>query len=964
MMTEKKMQLVDWLDDLSVRFIINLPKEELKSVERICFQVEEAQWFYEDFIRPLDPELPSLNLRNFCLCIFQHCPMLSEYSAYLHAQAFEEFLAYKTRVPVRGAIMLNDAMDQVVLVKGWKKGANWSFPRGKINKDEPDLDCAIREVYEETGYDIRAAGLVGDEKDMKSIEMSLREQHMRLYVFRGVPMDTYFEPRTRKEISKIQWWKLTDLPTQKKKHQQKDGKGEDLAINANKFYMVASFLGQLKKWISEQKKMDRKWQAGEKMDLPIVTDEEHQQPDMLYANGNLPDPSMDDGFGTLVNGLQQSAQPANKIELPKAADLSAQLSSILGVQPAQPNIAVTQSPASLPSTAGIINNPKANDLLALLQPNPSTQPTQQPQKPLEQVVRHPPQPRSPPHPHHQPPHLSKLPPRHAFPKTPIQYDTAMAQPQQLQPPQTRPISPPTQPAQLIPRSIHPVHHKISPVANVNQQTIAPYQRAGEPQLTRHDQALSGNINPSIPSASKLPGPNENPDSDDFINILKSGQPTQPWPHNSGSKVSLLPTAPSTHVVPATDSIPQSASSNDGTGRTPIQQKSRQSSSSAARFVPPQVSLNTSLAKADEVTKSKSEHTDQLLSLFRAPSKPGVERAKPRAANLQLPSAPVELSALPATPGHSREPSGKDTAARPIPHMLVHNGLVKIQKRPQPKPARSPNPPVSATINGPLNVPQFDMLAKAAKEQKHAMHNNHQPQPQKRSPITILARPGSSHASAAATEPEPATGSRSIKQVEATAPKVRTYATPVKAHPPTPNLKGQDLPAKPFHPQILRRPPQASNLNEPSPIQPLPSPKHSTLAGRRSSKPADHQKSLLSLFTKPSPVVSPPSAVPTGTIDTTVDSMNIISPLPPTPTPQEQADAAFARLSKNPGPLSHNEEIIPGPSKPTMLRMDSINGALAGGPKSRNDSGKQTPTSKKTTPTEHKPFLLEYLAGVK
>ena len=76
--------------------------------------------------------------------------------------AFAEFLAYKQRVPVRGAIMLNQDMDQVVLVKGWKKGANWSFPRGKINKDENDLKCAVREVYEETGFDIQEAGLVKD----------------------------------------------------------------------------------------------------------------------------------------------------------------------------------------------------------------------------------------------------------------------------------------------------------------------------------------------------------------------------------------------------------------------------------------------------------------------------------------------------------------------------------------------------------------------------------------------------------------------------------------------------------------------------------------------------------------------------------------------------------------------------------------------------------------------------------
>jgi mRNA-decapping enzyme subunit 2 len=97
--------------------------------------------------------------------------------------------------------MVDQNMEQVVLVKGWKKGSKWSFPRGKINKDENDLNCAVRETYEETGYDLKAAGLVGDDESVKYIEVTLREQQMRLYVFRGVPLDTYFEPRTRKEIS-------------------------------------------------------------------------------------------------------------------------------------------------------------------------------------------------------------------------------------------------------------------------------------------------------------------------------------------------------------------------------------------------------------------------------------------------------------------------------------------------------------------------------------------------------------------------------------------------------------------------------------------------------------------------------------------------------------------------------------------------------------------------------------------
>ena len=44
-------------------------------------------------------------------------------------------------------------LTQCVLVKGWSKGASWTFPKGKINQDEPERDCALREVREETGVD-------------------------------------------------------------------------------------------------------------------------------------------------------------------------------------------------------------------------------------------------------------------------------------------------------------------------------------------------------------------------------------------------------------------------------------------------------------------------------------------------------------------------------------------------------------------------------------------------------------------------------------------------------------------------------------------------------------------------------------------------------------------------------------------------------------------------------------------
>ncbi|KAL5083812.1 hypothetical protein Trisim1_000859 [Trichoderma cf. simile WF8] len=371
-MAQKQMQLEDWLDDLCVRFIINLPQEDLSSVARLCFQVEEAQWFYEDFIRPLDPTLPSMTLRTFCLRIFQHCPLLASFSVENHIKAFEEFLQYKTRVPVRGAIMLNHELDSVVLVKGWKKGASWSFPRGKINKDEDDLDCAVREVYEETGLDLREAGLVPTEAKPKYIEIPMREQHLRLYVFRDVPMDTVFAPRTRKEISKIEWYKLSDLPTLRKKGPQNNNHQYDSSpgTNANKFYMVAPFLVPLKKWIISQKKIDEKRSFSGS--IPV-------NPAYHHHNPIEEDPTEDEAWVPNV--------PAPMPAIESLDGATRELQRLLNLQPsAQPPVPAAEAarPAFQPAQAPLAAKDKGSALLSLLQSS-SSAPQHVPQPPPQHV---------------------------------------------------------------------------------------------------------------------------------------------------------------------------------------------------------------------------------------------------------------------------------------------------------------------------------------------------------------------------------------------------------------------------------------------------------------------------------------------------------------------------------------------------------------------------------------------------
>lgn len=170
---------------------------------------------------------------------------------------------------------------QCLLVKGWKSSAAWGFPKGKINQSESHRDCAVRETYEETGFD---CSQMVDPESLDWMELSVREQTMRLYIVPGISKATVFETQTRKEISvshewrlfpkfcnllniaslsrpvclmtiqKIEWFKLSDLPTWKQSQAAGNGGLASASTTGSaKFYLVTPFIGKLKHWIRENK---------------------------------------------------------------------------------------------------------------------------------------------------------------------------------------------------------------------------------------------------------------------------------------------------------------------------------------------------------------------------------------------------------------------------------------------------------------------------------------------------------------------------------------------------------------------------------------------------------------------------------------------------------------------------------------------------------------------------------------
>ena len=73
--------------------------------------------------------------------------------------------------------MLDPTMQKCLLVRGFRKDAGWGFPRGKLSKDETDAQCAVREVMEETGFDIGISL-----QEHQYIDVQIGDQATRLFI--------------------------------------------------------------------------------------------------------------------------------------------------------------------------------------------------------------------------------------------------------------------------------------------------------------------------------------------------------------------------------------------------------------------------------------------------------------------------------------------------------------------------------------------------------------------------------------------------------------------------------------------------------------------------------------------------------------------------------------------------------------------------------------------------------------
>jgi mRNA-decapping enzyme subunit 2 len=856
-------------------------------------------------------------------------------------------MTYKQRIPVRGVIMLNERMDEIVLVKGYKKGASWSFPRGKINLQESDLDCAIREAWEETGFDLNEAGLVPEDRNVHSVSQTMKGQHLMFFVFRGVSKDTVFVPQTRKEISKVEWFKLEDLPTYGKK-----GKGRaDEAANgehdaqqtAIRFYMVAPFLGPLKKWISQQKKMKNR-HSSNLAAAPMVASESELE---------------------VSPGRPQSQRPLTGTDLPEVDSTLQQPGASTGFGAAYPDQSEPVA-AHMPQ----VDVGKSNALLSLLRNGPPVEMRASPQTPLERQAFPAPSSAQNPSGGQQnvglpmpTPPQSQMQPQVSL-RAPSYSSDAQAAFRRPDPFSNTAFSANPLQSASIPQNAFPGQGHAHPQSGaLPRPNLAPPRESSLltdslPLLDNHRQSLLGAFrSPSLSTP-----------------IISPPLPTMPA---SSSHQQALLNAFKSPVAAASPPLPTMPGSN------PQQQSLLDAFRSPAFDAPPQQAVPGLDAKPDT-------RRDSLLAAFRRPS------ISPSAAAQIAPSPPKPaatdlLSQL--LPGSKTVGPSISTNAAPVTYaqMAAPNGInghrpraavPNQRKTDQPfelstgpaehKPSVSPGQRVrepatktsistlkegetSAIIGGPLDQPDFDAVSRSKLREVGGNELGRSPltghrklfDPKEQTtqhPVKILARPKTPKGSKAQTQPQQGTTAR--------------MSSPKRTPKASRKEKDKEPVKAPFQPTILRRPKEDEN-ETPVPVEKalFDTPRKDAVIEEEKEaeisiptlppQPVEteqHKKALLQLFgggSASSSILPPrgPSA----------QSSRVVSPLSTSQVLSPKEDVPVSAVD----PIS---------TRSRMSSMISVDGAAPGSGFGMMASGQQgyQQQQKRTTAPENKSFLLNYL----
>ena len=93
--------------------------------------------------------------------------------------------------------------DKILLVLG-RTSMMWSLPKGHRKSQESSFQCALRELYEETGISI-------DQSQLNFSELPYKRLKIGRYYLLEFPEETYPRPRDEKEIVCAQWFTPNEI---------------------------------------------------------------------------------------------------------------------------------------------------------------------------------------------------------------------------------------------------------------------------------------------------------------------------------------------------------------------------------------------------------------------------------------------------------------------------------------------------------------------------------------------------------------------------------------------------------------------------------------------------------------------------------------------------------------------------------------------------------------------------------
>lgn len=190
-----------WLD-LEVRHFCDFEPDEALDISVLYHRMNVSWMFYDDYIADRHPGIK--RFPKFAVFVSAAIDNISslQFLVPQKDQIIEQLNQYRSSIPRSGCILINPSLDKVLLVKSFNS-TSYIITAGKINEGETPLEAAIREVKEETDYDV--SSLINPDN---MLQANTNGHTVYLFVVTGVVEKYNFQPNTRKEIQDFKWFPI------------------------------------------------------------------------------------------------------------------------------------------------------------------------------------------------------------------------------------------------------------------------------------------------------------------------------------------------------------------------------------------------------------------------------------------------------------------------------------------------------------------------------------------------------------------------------------------------------------------------------------------------------------------------------------------------------------------------------------------------------------------------------------